>query len=65
AQLAPEQRAQLEAQMQMMLGNENKTPLNYVKTGKKSTWCDSECEIYDGMKKNKIKPTLLKISKIK
>jgi hypothetical protein len=50
AQLAPEQRAQIEAQMQMMTGNENKKPVNYLKTGKKSKWGDSECEIYDGMR---------------
>jgi len=50
AQLAPEQRAQLEAQMKMMLGNEEKIPVKYVKTGKKGKWGNGECEIYDGMR---------------
>jgi hypothetical protein len=50
AQLAPEQRAQLEAQRQMMTGNENKKPVNYVKTGKTGKWGTGECEIYDGMR---------------
>lgn len=50
AQLAPEQRAQLEAQMKMMLGNEEKIPVKYVKAGKKGKWNNSECEMYDGMR---------------
>jgi hypothetical protein len=50
AQLAPEQRAQLEAQMQMMMGNENKKPVNYVKTGKTGKWGTGDCEIYEGMR---------------
>lgn len=50
AQLSPEQRAQVEAQMQMITGNENRKPVNYVKTGKTGKWGTGECEIYDGMR---------------
>jgi len=48
SQLPAEQRAQIEAQMKMIMGSENKTPVKYSKSGKKGKWGNSECVIYDG-----------------
>lgn len=50
AQLAPEQRSQLEAQMKMMLGNEDRLPVKYVKAGKTEKWGNDKCEIYNGLR---------------
>ncbi|MGI6395119.1 MAG: hypothetical protein ACOX2F_10415 [bacterium] len=49
-QLSAEQRAQLEIQMQMLLNDENKTPVKYVKKATKAKWGKGECTIYDGMR---------------
>lgn len=49
SQLSPEQRAAVEAQMQVMLGEKDNVPVKYVNTGKKGRWGTKECAVYDGM----------------
>lgn len=54
SQLAPEQRAAVEAQMKMMSGEENKVPVKYTKTGKTEKWNGKTCTHYVG-KRNGVK----------
>ena len=49
SQLAPEQRATVEAQMKMMSG-EDETPVKYTKTGKTEKWNGKTCVYYAGTK---------------
>ncbi|HPS30582.1 MAG TPA: hypothetical protein PLZ43_10030 [bacterium] len=49
AQLPAEQRAAVEAQMQVMLGDKDNIPVKYTATGKKGKWGKHECTVYDGM----------------
>jgi len=49
SQLAPQQRATVEAQMKMMSG-EDKTPVKYTKTGKTEKWNGKTCVYYTGTK---------------
>lgn len=49
SQLSPEQRAAVEAQMQVLLGEKDNVPVKYVNTGKKGKWGTNECAVYDGM----------------
>jgi hypothetical protein len=48
AQLAPEQRAAVEAQMKMMSGEEKEVPVKYTKTGKTEKWNGKTCVSYTG-----------------
>ena len=50
AQLPPEQRATVEAQMKMMTGEDDKTPVKYKKTGKTEKWNGKTCTYYEGTK---------------
>jgi hypothetical protein len=52
AQLPADQRAAVEAQMQVMLGDKDNIPVKYTATGKKGKWGKSECTVYDGMAGN-------------
>lgn len=49
AQLSPEQRAEIETKMQLMLGSDDEVPVTYVNTGKTAKWGNSDCVVYDGM----------------
>lgn len=49
AQLPVEQRAAVEAQMDVMLGEKDHVPVKYANTGKKGKWGNSQCSVYDGM----------------
>ena len=50
AQLPPEQKAAVEAQMKMMSGQDDKTPVIYKKTGKTEKWNGQTCTYYEGTK---------------